>query len=156
MALLAAGPQNGSQSCKSVGGRANALWRLCLLFIKSYSISIVSHLWHKRFVSDVQTVSHVFIYEGQVKGAGEAGGRQSPGATSPQPSAVSSCVNGSPGQWWPQHSSLGPGRQCLKSTGFQNPDLGLRMDLMRASVCPCARARGGNVMMPTLEHPLRV
>lgn len=64
---------------------SNALWILSFLFIKSYFVSIFSHRWHERFVSDVQTISQMFIYQGQVRGMGKDGGRQKPGATSLQP-----------------------------------------------------------------------
>lgn len=84
-----------------------------------------------------------------MRGAGEqgrTGGRQSLGPGHPSLELSVPASMGARGQWSPQHSSLGPGRQCLKSMDFQNPNVGLWMDQMHESACVrvCARMQGND------------
>lgn len=88
MSLLAVGAPgtmaDSQSSWKSVGAPMPFGYYLFYL-IKSYSVSIFSHRQHKRFVSDVQTVSHMFIYQRQVRGNRRGWSEAEPRATSLQP-----------------------------------------------------------------------
>lgn len=107
------------------------------------------------FVSDAQTVSHTFTYEGQVRGAAEDVGSRAPG-----PSHLSLVLSvpqgtGAHGKVLPQPSSLGSDRQRLKSADFQPPNLGLWTHLTHEGTSLRMRTLR-YCCHATLERPLRV